>query len=139
VTTLERTDVRRLDPAVIAPAPDLITVDVSFVSLTSILPSVAHLSAAAADWIVLVKPQFEAPRAVVDAGRGVVHDPDSRRDAVARVASALEAVGAAIMGAMVSPLRGASGNVEFLLHARVPAVASAPIDLDALVRVDGAD
>ena len=64
----------------------------------------------------LVKPQFEATRAEVDAGRGVITDPAVRRRTLGEVGATMERGGAAIMGAMQSPLRGADGNVEFLLH-----------------------
>lgn len=84
--------------------------------------------------VLLVKPQFEAERAEVDAGRGVIRDPSVWRQTLRSVGTALQQRGAAIMGLMVSPLRGADGNVEFLLHVAAPgprpAVGS---DLGALV------
>lgn len=124
VTVHERTDVRRLDPAVLAGAPTVVTVDVSFISLLGVLAPVLALAAPGADLVLLVKPQFEAPRDVVSRGRGVVRDPAERAAAVARVGSALEGAGAAIMAAMASPLRGADGNVEVLVHARAPGGAA---------------
>ncbi|HEX5266225.1 MAG TPA: hypothetical protein VFW24_05585, partial [Acidimicrobiales bacterium] len=66
----------------------------------------------------LVKPQFEAGRAAVSRGRGVVTDPDEWRRSLVAVGAAVAAAGAAMMGTMVSPITGAEGNVEFLLHAR---------------------
>jgi 23S rRNA (cytidine1920-2'-O)/16S rRNA (cytidine1409-2'-O)-methyltransferase len=69
--------------------------------------------------VVLVKPQFEAGRIEADRGRGVIRDPAVWRRTVADAAAALRDAGAAIMGAMVSPLKGGDGNVEFLVHARV--------------------
>ena len=82
----------------------------------------------------LVKPQFEAGRAEATKGRGVIRDPDIWRRALEGVASAFEAAGAAIMGAMTSPLTGADGNVEFLLHlhAHTPDRPAAVVDLGAV-------
>lgn len=82
----------------------------------------ALLAAAApgADLILLVKPQFEATRAEVDAGKGVIRDPEIHARVLAEVSGTLEGLGAAIMGSMHSPLRGADGNVEFLLHVVAP-------------------
>jgi hypothetical protein len=68
--------------------------------------------------VVLVKPQFEAGRADVSRGKGVIRDPGVRRAALENVASAFASQGASIMGAMASPLLGPAGNAEFLLHAR---------------------
>jgi 23S rRNA (cytidine1920-2'-O)/16S rRNA (cytidine1409-2'-O)-methyltransferase len=77
-----------------------------------------------------VKPQFEAGRAEVSKGRGVVRDPAVWRRVLADTASALAGHGAAMMGAMVSPLKGADGNVEFLVHLRAHSAGSAGVDLD---------
>ena len=81
------------------------------------------MAAPDADLVLLVKPQFEAGRAAVSRGKGVVRDPALWRGALEGVASALVAAGTGIMGAMASPLTGAAGNVEFLLHARKGAAA----------------
>ncbi len=67
-----------------------------------------------------MKPQFEAGRVEASEGRGVIRDPAVHRRTLGEVATALRSAGAAIMGAMPSPLTGHSGNVEFLLHARTP-------------------
>ena len=68
-----------------------------------------------------MKPQFEAGREEAAAGEGVITDPAVWRRVLEEVAGALDGLGAAIMGAMASPLTGADGNVEFLLHARTAA------------------
>ena len=68
--------------------------------------------------MLLVKPQFEAGRVVVARGKGVVRDPEVWRSTLEGVTSALGDAGTGIMGAMVSPLTGPAGNVEFLVHAR---------------------
>jgi len=125
VTVLERTNARTLttddlgaaDPGY-EPCP-LVVTDLSFISLRSVIPALTGpVSSPEADLVLLVKPQFEAGRAAVSRGRGVVRDPDVWRGALEGVVSALHDAGTGIMGAMASPLTGAAGNVEFLLHAR---------------------
>jgi 23S rRNA (cytidine1920-2'-O)/16S rRNA (cytidine1409-2'-O)-methyltransferase len=119
VDSHERTNVRSLGPDDLRGAPfDLIVADLSFISLRTVAPALAGLAAPAADLVVLVKPQFEAGRREVSTGRGVVRDPDVWERVMLEVGSAWELQGASMMGAMVSPLRGADGNVEFLAHLR---------------------
>jgi 23S rRNA (cytidine1920-2'-O)/16S rRNA (cytidine1409-2'-O)-methyltransferase len=89
--------------------------------------------------VLLVKPQFEAGRAEAARGRGVIRDPAVWRRVLDEVLIALRAAGAAIMGAMVSPLTGADGNVEFLVHARAATAADADqTGADAAAAVDEA-
>jgi 23S rRNA (cytidine1920-2'-O)/16S rRNA (cytidine1409-2'-O)-methyltransferase len=130
----ERTNARDLRPGDLGPPAELLVGDLSFISLRTVLPSVIPLVVDGADVVVLVKPQFEAGREEAARGRGVITDPAIWRRVLAEVSVALEATGTAIMGAMASPLTGADGNVEFLLHARTgtarPAVGAA---LDAAV------
>jgi 23S rRNA (cytidine1920-2'-O)/16S rRNA (cytidine1409-2'-O)-methyltransferase len=137
VDSRERTDVRHLAAADVGGPADLLAVDVAFVALRTVLPSVLGLARPGADLLLLVKPQFEADPADVARGRGVVRDPEVWAVALTRVVDALDRLGAAIMGGMVSPLRGADGNVEFLLHARAPGgrptPPAGPLDVDALV------
>jgi 23S rRNA (cytidine1920-2'-O)/16S rRNA (cytidine1409-2'-O)-methyltransferase len=97
----------------------LLTADLSFISLVTVVPVLCGpLGRPDAELVLLVKPQFEAGRVVVARGKGVVRDPEVWRSALEGVTSALEVAGTGIMGAMVSPLTGPAGNVEFLLHAR---------------------
>ncbi len=94
-----------------------VTADLSFISLRVVARKLAsELAPPGAGIVVLVKPQFEAGRSVVDVGRGVVRDPSEWRDAILRVGSAFAAAGAAIIGVMPSPIVGPAGNVEFLVH-----------------------
>ena len=134
VTVLERTNVRSL--VLDAPA-DVVVGDLSFISLATVAPALLGPNAApGADVVLLVKPQFEAGRAEVSKGRGVVREPAVWRRVLGECAAALTAQGAAMMGVMVSPLKGADGNVEFLVHLRAHhGVASGPPDelLDAVV------
>jgi 23S rRNA (cytidine1920-2'-O)/16S rRNA (cytidine1409-2'-O)-methyltransferase len=133
VDSRERTNVRTLTPDMLQDAPfPLLVADLSFISLRTVAPALTGLLAPAADAVVLVKPQFEAGRREVSAGRGVVRDPDVWRKVLLDVASAWESQGATMIGAMVSPLRGADGNVEFLAHLR-PGAPAADWDLDGVV------
>jgi hypothetical protein len=83
-----------------------------------VAPALLSQAKPAADLVVLVKPQFEAGRAVVSKGKGVVRDPKVWASVLCDVAGAFEAAGAAVVGGMPSPLLGAEGNVEFFLHLR---------------------
>jgi 23S rRNA (cytidine1920-2'-O)/16S rRNA (cytidine1409-2'-O)-methyltransferase len=117
VTVVERTHVNQVDPAAIGAPFDLVVVDVSFISLTSIAGALCSaLAAPGADLVALVKPQFEVSRAVASRGRGVVTDPVEWDASVERVQNAFAACGATKMGLVSSPIKGASGNTEFLLH-----------------------
>ena len=97
---------------------DVVVADLSFISLMMVAPALIALAKPVADLVVLVKPQFEAGRAVVSKGKGVVRDPKVWASALCDVAGAFEANGAAVVGGMASPLLGAEGNVEFFLHLR---------------------
>ncbi len=126
VLVMERTNVRDLDRSALAFVPDLVVADLSFVSLVGIVRGLVSLAAAAADLLLLVKPQFEASPDEVPPG-GVVRDLAVRRRAIERVASACEIAGAGTLAVMTSPIAGRAGNVEYLLHARVGAAGGADV------------
>jgi 23S rRNA (cytidine1920-2'-O)/16S rRNA (cytidine1409-2'-O)-methyltransferase len=134
VVVRERTNVRDLAPGDLGELFPLVVADLSFISLRTVAEALVGQADPGADLVLLVKPQFEAGRAEAAKGRGVIRDPGVWKRALRDVSAALAAAGAAIMGAMASPLRGADGNVEFLLHARraAPGV-SPPPDLDTLI------
>jgi 23S rRNA (cytidine1920-2'-O)/16S rRNA (cytidine1409-2'-O)-methyltransferase len=115
VTVLERTNVRHLDASrdELPYPPDLVVADLSFISLTAVLPALVTVAAPAANLVLMVKPQFEVGKERV--GSGVVTSPDLRCEAVARVVSAAEAEKLAIFGVAASPLPGPKGNVEYFL------------------------
>lgn len=115
VDVREQTDIRSLDPGAHGGRADIVVCDVSFISIRTIARSLVGLMAERGVMVVLVKPQFEAARAEVSKGRGVISDPEIWRRCVVGANDALSQAGTAIIDAMVSPLRGAEGNVEFLL------------------------
>jgi 23S rRNA (cytidine1920-2'-O)/16S rRNA (cytidine1409-2'-O)-methyltransferase len=134
VSVLERTNIRHLQLADVGGTPfPLVTADLSFISLRAVLPALVALAAPGADVVLLVKPQFEAGRAEASRARGVIRDPAVWRRVLVDVAAALDAEDAAMMGIMVSPLRGADGNVEFLAHARPHERAPHAVDLDSVL------
>lgn len=120
VTVMERTDIRRLTPADLARRPDLVVIDVSFISLALVLPAALALAAPGATLVALIKPQFEVGRSHVGRG-GVVRDVAAREAAVARITALLETAGASMLGLIESPIEGGDGNVEYLLGARLQA------------------
>src|SRR5215472_15498438 len=128
VTVLDRVNVRQLTPEQVAPAPGLVTADLSFISLTLVLPALAACAAPDADFVLLVKPQFEVGKGNVGAG-GVVRDPALRAAAVESVAAAALQAGLGVLGIVASPLPGPSGNVEYFLWLRR---AAPPLDHAAL-------
>ncbi len=129
VDSRERTDIRQVTvDDVDGPLP-VVVADLSFISVRAVLGALLSLTAADGDLVLLVKPQFEAGRAEVSRGRGVIRDPDVWERVLGEVGTAISEAGAVIMDAMVSPLRGADGNAEFLLHvapAARPDAAGAP-------------
>lgn len=98
----------------VAEAPTLVVADLSFISLTMILPAIARVAAASADLILLVKPQFEVGRTGIR--EGIVVDPALRAGAIRTVLESARAHGFAVRGLDRSPIAGSHGNREFLLH-----------------------
>jgi 23S rRNA (cytidine1920-2'-O)/16S rRNA (cytidine1409-2'-O)-methyltransferase len=111
VTVIERANARALDCAALPYRPDLIVIDVSFISLAKVLPAVLACSAARFDCLALVKPQFEVGRARVGKG-GVVRSAEDRRAALVSVGEAVRQLGYAVLGFASSGLPGPAGNQE---------------------------
>jgi 23S rRNA (cytidine1920-2'-O)/16S rRNA (cytidine1409-2'-O)-methyltransferase len=132
VTVMERTNVRDLRPEDLSARPGLVTADLSFISLATVIPTLVELANDGADLILLVKPQFEAARGEVGRG-GVVSDPDVWRRVLASVSAASRSAGAPVVGFTTSPLRGPAGNVEFFLHACLGA-AESDLDMEEAIR-----
>jgi 23S rRNA (cytidine1920-2'-O)/16S rRNA (cytidine1409-2'-O)-methyltransferase len=119
VTVLERTNVRDLEPRSLPYVANVVTADLSFISLRLALTALAMCAAPEAVLLLLVKPQFEAGRTDVGDG-GVVSDPAVWDRVLGSVAASVSDVGFGVRGIMASPLLGPAGNVEFLLHAVRP-------------------
>jgi 23S rRNA (cytidine1920-2'-O)/16S rRNA (cytidine1409-2'-O)-methyltransferase len=126
VTCVERTNARRLDGAALAAVagqaawpPTLAVVDVSFISLTLVLPAVAALLGEGRPIVALIKPQFEAGRGDIGKG-GVVRDPAARQRAIARVLDWARERRFVVEGEIDSPVAGPQGNVEHLALLRTP-------------------
>jgi 23S rRNA (cytidine1920-2'-O)/16S rRNA (cytidine1409-2'-O)-methyltransferase len=126
VTVLERVNARSLDCAALPYAPSLVVVDVSFISLTKVLPAVLACADDRYDCLAMVKPQFEVGRGRVGRG-GVVRDAALRREAVLAVASSAPG---AVMGFASSGLPGPAGNRETFVWLAEPGREGALEDLD---------
>jgi 23S rRNA (cytidine1920-2'-O)/16S rRNA (cytidine1409-2'-O)-methyltransferase len=130
VTVLERVNARRLDPSQLPYRPDLLVADVSFISLTKVLPAVLACMAERWDGLVMIKPQFEVGRSRVGKG-GVVRSAEDRRAALVAVASAAQALGASVLGFASSGLPGPKGNLETFAWLAEGGRAGALADLEA--------
>jgi 23S rRNA (cytidine1920-2'-O)/16S rRNA (cytidine1409-2'-O)-methyltransferase len=133
VTVLDRVNVRTLDRDSVSgdwPVPGLVVADLSFISLTLVLPALVNCAAPDADFVLLVKPQFEVGKGRVGAG-GVVRETADRSAAVRRVTEAAGQLGLGVQGVTASPLPGPAGNVEYFVWLRRGA---APLDEDQLQR-----
>ena len=134
VTVIERRNARELRPDELEYAPDLAVADVSFISLTKVLPAVVAAAATDFDVVALVKPQFEAGREAVGRG-GVVRSPDVRRDALVSVGRfAREKLGLSVLGYASSGLPGPAGNRESFIWLAPGGRAGAAQDLEAAAR-----
>ncbi len=128
VTVLDRVNVRTLD--LVTPVPELVVADLSFISLTLVLPALVACAAPDADFVLLVKPQFEVGKGRVGAG-GVVRAAADRAASVRRVTGAAGQLGLGVLGVTASPLPGPAGNVEYFVWLRRGA---APLDEGQLER-----
>jgi len=126
VIVMERTNARYLSN--LPEAVSLVTLDVSFISLTLVLPAILPLTTPDVDLIPLIKPQFEAGKGQVGKG-GVIRDPALHRAILERLAGWFTANGLALWGLIASPLRGPAGNVEFLAHVRRQPTEQTPAQL----------
>jgi 23S rRNA (cytidine1920-2'-O)/16S rRNA (cytidine1409-2'-O)-methyltransferase len=128
VTVLDRVNVRTLES--VTPVPDVVVADLSFISLTLVLPALVGCAAPDADFVLLVKPQFEVGKGRVGAG-GVVRETADRSAAVRKVTEAAGQLGLGVQGVTASPLPGPAGTVEYFVWLRRGA---APLDEDELQR-----
>lgn len=133
VTVLERRNARSLEPGDLPYRPDLVVADLSFISLTKVLPALLRSAAPVHDVLALVKPQFEAGRDRVGKG-GVVRDAATRRDALVAVARSARSLGAPVLGFAPSGLPGPKGNRETFVWLAEPGRDGAVEDLEAAAR-----
>jgi 23S rRNA (cytidine1920-2'-O)/16S rRNA (cytidine1409-2'-O)-methyltransferase len=116
IITLERTDIRALDPKRLTERPDFITIDVSFISLKAVLPAAFTLASRPAYVLALVKPQFEAPRRHIK--KGIVRDPAVHEAVVADIVAHAASLGCRDIVSFPSAIAGGDGNLEFFIGAR---------------------
>ncbi|GAB6182124.1 TlyA family rRNA (cytidine-2'-O)-methyltransferase [Desulfotomaculum defluvii] len=115
VISLERTNVRYLEPEALQERPSFATIDVSFISLALVLPRVDLLTEAVAEGVALIKPQFEAGRERVGK-KGVVRDPAVHVEVIEKILGIVNNLGWQVSGLDYSPVRGPEGNIEYLLY-----------------------
>ncbi len=130
VRVLDRVNARALTPAEVGEPVELVVGDLSFIPLRLVLPALRECAAPDADFVLLVKPQFEVGRERLGAG-GVVRDPALHAEVVREVAAVAGRLGLGVRGVTASPLPGPAGNVEYLLWL---AAGAPPLDDDALTR-----
>ena len=118
-------NVRYLKPEQLPERPSLITADLSFISLSKVLPALAAAAQEDAEFLFLIKPQFELDRGDIGAG-GIVRDPKLQERAIERIGKAAEASGLRVLGVRPSQLPGAEGNQEFFLYAAFSEEANSP-------------
>jgi 23S rRNA (cytidine1920-2'-O)/16S rRNA (cytidine1409-2'-O)-methyltransferase len=120
VSLMERTNARKLGPGDLPRSVDFLAMDVSFISATLVLPAVIAAIGVekSLEVVVLVKPQFEAGRENVGKG-GIVRDPEAHRSAIERVRACVAELGGENIEVIDSPIKGAEGNREFLLHTTI--------------------
>ena len=116
IVSLEETDIRTLNPALLPEPPDLVVADASFISLKLVLPPALALARPPAQLIALIKPQFEAGRAHLK--KGVVRDPQVHQAVCEDISAFVVGLEWKVLGIIPSPVTGGSGNREFFLGAR---------------------
>jgi len=129
VVVMERVNVRNLTPGDLPWRPNLVVADLSFISLATVLPALVSCATTDADFVLMVKPQFEVGRDQI--GDGVVRDNALRSEAVRKIARASHELGLGVCGVVASPLPGPRGNVEYFLWLAAGAPA---LDEGALAR-----
>lgn len=124
VVVLERTNIRYLEPEKFREIPDFATVDVSFISLSLVLPRLKDLTRFDASGVVLIKPQFEAGPGKVGK-KGVVRDPLVHQETICKIIGVVTDLGWQVLGLDYSPVKGPEGNIEYLLYFTKKAVTPA--------------
>jgi 23S rRNA (cytidine1920-2'-O)/16S rRNA (cytidine1409-2'-O)-methyltransferase len=116
VITIERTNIREIAPSLIQEPVDIVVIDVSFISLEKVIPSILPFLSKNGEIVALIKPQFEVGREQVSKG-GIVRDEAARTAAVNRIVAFVREQGFEVKGVIPSPITGQDGNVEYLMYA----------------------
>lgn len=132
VKVLEQTDVRSLVPEKVGAPFEILTADLAFISLRTVMENLFSLVEEGSIMLLLVKPQFEAGKKEVDRGRGVIRDPEIWEEAIKNVQDSINAHDAAIIECMPSPVKGSEGNVEFFLHV-MPEVKQRELEISKVI------
>ena len=132
VVNLERTNLRYVTNEQIPELLDLAVMDVSFISIKLVLPAVKQLLKPGADFVCLIKPQFEAGREEVGK-KGVVRDKKVHEEVVRDILSFAPEIGFSVMGLDYSPIKGPEGNIEYICHLKNGQFDSPDIDISAIV------
>lgn len=119
VINRERTNIRHITPDDFPEKMDIAVMDLSFISLTKILEPVIPLLKPGADIVVLIKPQFEVGKGEVGKG-GIVKSSEKHQNVIAQISAYAEQLGLSVQGVIESPIKGAKGNVEFLMYSTLP-------------------
>ena len=133
VVCMERTNVRYLDAQQISEQVDFVSIDVSFISLSLVVPPLAALLWEGGQMVALVKPQFEAGREKVGK-KGVVRDPAVHREVLEKVCALAQEAGLCVRGLTYSPIKGPEGNIEFLCWLQKGVPAGPQPDIAGLVQ-----
>ena len=132
VVNLERTNLRYISEEQIPEPLDLAVMDVSFISIKLVLPAVQRLLKLGADYICLIKPQFEAGREEVGK-KGVVRDPLVHEEVVSGILSFVPSIGMTVMGLDYSPIKGPEGNIEYICYLKNGEYKGPELDVKAVV------
>jgi 23S rRNA (cytidine1920-2'-O)/16S rRNA (cytidine1409-2'-O)-methyltransferase len=114
--TIERVNIRAIEPSLVPEPIDIAVIDVSFISLEKVVPSLLQFLKPGAELVALIKPQFEVGREQVGKG-GIVRDEAARTAAVDRISAFVHGQGCEVKGVIPSPITGQDGNVEYLIYA----------------------
>jgi len=126
VVVIERVNIRDMEPALVPDEIDIIVIDVSFISLEKVIPSILRFLKPGGEIVALIKPQFEVGKGQVGKG-GIVRDETARDEAVKRVQKFVQEQGLEVQGVIPSPITGQDGNVEYLIHAKSLSLRSHPV------------
>ena len=137
VVNMERTNIRYVTPEQVADKLDFASVDVSFISLTLVVPVVRQLLRDDGEIMCLIKPQFEAGKGKVGK-KGVVRDPAIHREVIEKILALMEEQRFRVLGLDYSPIKGPEGNIEYLIYARKENESEIPVGVEEENRFDAA-